>query len=244
MIFNYSDAAQNSLLNARERNFYVKILGGFVFNELIKSPSFERRINAFLEIIPMKLPYSEDESINEAKTLRELLGIDSVLTPENSSLSFDNHLASANKQKEEVPEFADIALWLPGKRLLAIEAKYTENWSSEKDIKANIKNVSHTLKRFYSAKYYNYDISHAVFALLILERKLYTQKNNKRSVLKKITTAELGEFDIPACIITWDGIMEIMQKHFGRYKSFKRVKAYYDLSLIEMEEQKRISVVR
>ena len=105
MLFNSSDVAENSWRNPRERNFYFKILGGYVFNDFLTDPPLQDRLNAFLDIQPRYVDfqgqYAPDSEmpLESARTLRQLLDL-SELKLDHSAVSFDNHLAYTGTKKE------------------------------------------------------------------------------------------------------------------------------------------------
>jgi len=223
------------IISPKERNLYTKIFAGYLFNEIIKLPSINERLKFFLDIKPI---YVNGTKNSESLSLKNIINIKLSDTIENGHVNFDNHLLSMDF-KEEKNEYSDIGIWLPkdnGKNhLIAIEAKYTQNWSIDKDLNSNIKRIKKIIAQ--DKHYYNYHTDTATFILLITELKLNEQEKKSDSVLKLLEISIKPE-NINICIMTWEQIIESIISS-DKINNVKVIEYFYNSSINEMRKQGR-----
>jgi len=249
MIFNNN---RNSIVNPKERNLYYKIFAGYYFNELIKHPNINARFEKFISIKPEMLIYKNNKDkliINKPgkEKIKEILCIDSE---DGFCTTFDNHLLSKQENgevTEEPGEYCDIGVWT-NEKLIAIEAKYTENWDYKNDVKGNIEGLTELVNP--EKDVYNPKVNNVLFLLCILDSKYKNALKRKDSQLRKliesIDASKQKKFDLSKLlrdcqisigVITWEQVLNSIKE----FDDSKLVNDYFSSSIQEMRDQKRIS---
>lgn len=208
MLYNHADI--NMLESHKERNFYFKVFGGCIFNELVNRD--RTLVNDFFN----KLIYRYKESCNsyfhiELKNeVIELL--DSMARDANTSnihVDFDHHINQIIDSKDR-GELADILITTPS-GFIAIEVKLNSNWDFNKDIISNrnrINSISSNKK--------------GVQVLLIRKCKwesCVNFQNNKGSNYKKLKDdLQENDYNVPFVLVFWEDILEIVESDTGLNK--------------------------
>lgn len=245
MIFSKSTPG---LLSPKERNLYTKIFAGYLFNEFIKSPTLKTRLESFLDLKPHYFNKNKNDNLSLKNIIENTQNCGDDIDfsdPSKAHVNFDNHIIKTNN-KEEPAEYADIGIWLPKKsgenHLIAIEAKYTQNWEISSDIDSNINRITKIIQKEKEVNH-KYNTSSATFILLLSEFKIAEQTKIKNSVLNKYLDDKDNNKDnnanpISVCILSWDQIINMINE-IAPHEDAKIVSGFYTLSIEQMQNQGR-----
>lgn len=204
----------------KERNFYFKVLGGCIFNELI--PQYGSLTKAFFD--QLEKAYSDMHTEfglleePDQKVIESLRNFKEFVQKENVHVDFDHHI------EKEHGEVADILISSPN-GFVAIEAKLYEDWNFEKDILSNRERIKHLSK--------NSEIN-GVQVLLISKTKWMNGKKIVKpgaNVSKLVQFAKTQEFrNLPFILLYWEDLIYIV-----RDRNFEAVSLYMENMLSKIK---------
>ncbi len=173
----------------KERNLYYKVLAGYVFNELV--PGWSERLAAFNELLQRKV----DAHQMVLKRRVELT--------EATHVSFDNHAYVVGYDTDR-GELADILLHDASRKLLvAIEAKFSSDWSVAKDIHKNLERLDLFRQRWLQ--------SDIVPCLLVTQRKwdaVQGLRKHRNSSYRRY----VEQFRTQVLVLTWEELLPLCRE--------------------------------